>query len=1015
MNGDVIIGGSPFGAAAGLNILVSGAKHGFMVGNNASQQWAFVGKNSENNNQVNFGGGSLTQGAFEVRAGGTLGSFVVTNNGNVGIGTTGPITPLHVYASSANARLLLDNPSNSSPGFQFGTAGSSNWAIYRPANSTDFRWYDYGGTPGDRVTFKTGGNVGIGTTSPSQKLHVEGQCVTGDTLLPILATTNPKSEIRNSKQITNSNSPNPKQESLGFSASNLEFLPIKAVKGGEYVLSLDEETGKIVPARIKGLLDMGVKPVYRLTTEDGRSIETTGNHPYLTKNGWKKVIYLKEGQEIAAAQNLPLPTGLRGTTPSDISDNRNHQAQNSKGEIEKDQIIRIHDFDLTNKILPNQKTAETTDPNATIPTLNLSSRKGITTEAKETCPISAQISESLLNRALTKSIGNYSNINKSADVKWVKITSIEYVGEKQVFDIEVEGTHNFVANGIIAHNTYLSGNVGIGTTGPSAKLHVEGDYRIILKNLATAGHTRLELDASSITNGRNFYVASYADGTNAGSFRIYDASGGGDRFVIDNSGLVGIGTVFATGAPADRLTVAGGSGTIYNTASLGSEKVTNGTFADATAWTWGTGWAHDAVNLEADHTAGNVLALEQSVSAVAGEIYQVVFTVLNRTAGSVTPQVGGVNGAAVSSNSTSTQQIRATGTGNLKFTPTTDFDGSVDTVSVKLITGGDLKLAGLLTGGGSSGIKVTAAGNVGIGTTGPNRLLHIYANDASTGQLRIEQDSTGDAAINFELTDAQGWSMGIDNTDDSFHLSTSANAVSTNTKLTIKTTGNVGIGTTGPEWQLTVGSSGGNIGSGTKGSPQNIDLWSGITTGNPALKIYGWDNGASSTKNASLTVNNEGILRILAPSDGFDLYTAGTMRIQDLGDGAVDIFPRSGSGENRYLSIYGYDTGASTTKYGRLQIDSSGDFNIEAESGEVMRFWTGGSERVTIDNSGNVGIGTTSPSQKLHVEGQCVTGDTLLPIARETPSSKSQIPNKSQISNSNDSNGLENCDLDIDN
>lgn len=30
----------------------------------------------------------------------------------------------------------------------------------------------------------------------------------------------------------------------------------------------------------------------------------------------------------------------------------------------------------------------------------------------------------------------------------------------------------------------------------------------------------------------------------------------------------------------------------------------------------------------------------------------------------------------------------------------------------------------------------------------------------------------------------------------------------------------------------------------------------------------------------------------------------------------------------------------------------------------------------------NVGIGTTGPSQKLHVEGQCVTGDTLLPVIR---------------------------------
>ena len=32
---------------------------------------------------------------------------------------------------------------------------------------------------------------------------------------------------------------------------------------------------------VKGLLDMGVKPVYKLTTASGRSIKTTANHPYL--------------------------------------------------------------------------------------------------------------------------------------------------------------------------------------------------------------------------------------------------------------------------------------------------------------------------------------------------------------------------------------------------------------------------------------------------------------------------------------------------------------------------------------------------------------------------------------------------------------------------------------------------------------------------------------------------------------------------------------------------------------
>ncbi|MFH1642807.1 MAG: LamG-like jellyroll fold domain-containing protein, partial [Nanoarchaeota archaeon] len=55
------------------------------------------------------------------------------------------------------------------------------------------------------------------------------------------------------------------------------------IKPGEYVLSLDEEIGKLVSNRVKALLDMGTKPIYELTTASGRSVNTTGNHPYLVR------------------------------------------------------------------------------------------------------------------------------------------------------------------------------------------------------------------------------------------------------------------------------------------------------------------------------------------------------------------------------------------------------------------------------------------------------------------------------------------------------------------------------------------------------------------------------------------------------------------------------------------------------------------------------------------------------------------------------------------------------------
>ncbi|MEX2013424.1 MAG: hypothetical protein WD897_00715 [Parcubacteria group bacterium] len=48
------------------------------------------------------------------------------------------------------------------------------------------------------------------------------------------------------------------------------------------------------------------------------------------------------------------------------------------------------------------------------------------------------------------------------DVYWDEIESIKYEGEEQVWDIEVEGTHNFIGDNIFAHNTYINGTLTSG-------------------------------------------------------------------------------------------------------------------------------------------------------------------------------------------------------------------------------------------------------------------------------------------------------------------------------------------------------------------------------------------------------------------------------------------------------------------------------------------------------------------------------------------------------------------------
>ncbi|MDP4000812.1 MAG: NYN domain-containing protein [bacterium] len=496
-------------------------------------------------------------------------------------------------------------------------------------------------------------------------------------------------------------------------------------------------------------------------------------------------------------------------------------------------------------------------------------------------------------------------VRLSRGIFWRKIKSITHTSRKQMYDLQIANTHNFVANDIVAHNTYLQ---AAGT----AKANLDLVQLTNTINAADMDATETSLlfnqwyydavtpavaDAARITVGTETDWTSTA--STQDSYLAFQTALDGaiiERLRIDSAGHITLEGVTSTGATGSGKFVFDTSPTLV-TPVLGVATATSIAIGANTIDT--NEWAFlDGLNQTVTTTS-----TPQFARAGIGTTADAT-NILTVTSASTTDLSKGINASH-------TGAITGTGYGGY-FSKT-----GASTTNVGLYA--------TASGATNNYAAIFESGNVGIGTTNPSQMLSVGSGSPFTV-------TSAGAITGVSLNVGTGGTItgGTVNLGGNF----------TNGKLSLIDAASVTrvyLSSLAGENSY-FNNNGGNVGIGTTAPAELLHLVS-ATTNKPILRLENTTEDATGPR--IYLVNNKGSASVANDVLG-GIWGAG-----------YDADPTIGI--EKLIEFSADGTWAATDRPTRITFWTTSDGSATE------------AERLRITNAGNVGIGTTGPAYKLDV------------------------------------------------